>query len=111
MKVKPAHREDKLISVQLKCPGCEHFHAVPISPEALANGATWKFTGDFDNPTLTPSVKITMGPFSGHFGEKLKGKTIVCHFNLTNGNMQFHGDCTHHLKGKTIPLPEYAEAS
>jgi len=31
----------------------------------------------------------------------------VCHSFVTDGNIQYLGDCTHELAGQTIELPEF----
>lgn len=31
----------------------------------------------------------------------------VCHSFVTDGNIQFLDDCTHELKGKTVPLEDF----
>ena len=35
------------------------------------------------------------------------GATEVCHYHITNGFLQFVGDCTHRLKGQTVVLPNW----
>jgi len=51
----------------------------------------WKFNGDFENPTFRESMLI-------------KRENYVCHSYVTNGKMEYLGDCTHELRGKTVPL-------
>jgi hypothetical protein len=34
-------------------------------------------------------------------------KTFRCHSLVTDGNIQFLDDCTHELKGKTVPLEDF----
>ena len=33
----------------------------------------------------------------------------VCHSFVTDGRIRFLGDCTHALKGQTVPIPEWPE--
>lgn len=70
------------------CPGCEEVHATPVP--------RWAFNGDSAKPTFTPSVKISWGDKPG---------ARVCHYNITNGSIFFHGDTTHKRAGQTVPLP------
>lgn len=76
--------------LQFMCPGCKETHAL---------NNTWQFNGNLDKPTVSPSVLVrwTMGP------EKI---SHVCHSFITDGVIQFLGDCTHSLSGQKIELPE-----
>lgn len=71
------------------CPGCKMPHVVD---------SRWGFNGDFDNPTFTPSVLVQWGDHDGH---------AVCHSFITDGSIQYLGDCTHMMAGQTVPLPEH----
>lgn len=74
----------------------------------------WLFNGDVNSPTFTPSfrhngmqtVKI-QGEWTGEWVRDAAGNPIpeTCHYNLTAGVLQFHGDCTHALRGQNVPLP------
>lgn len=74
----------------------------------------WKFNGDLERPTFTPSflhsgkqtVKVN-GRWTGDWVRDADGKplTYVCHYLLTNGILHFCSDCTHDLAGKSVPLP------
>lgn len=88
------------------CPGCKEMHAIPDS---------WAFNGDHENPTFTPSVKITgklrvliNGEWTGEWVRDAAGKPIdyCCHYNLTAGKLQFHGDCTHALSGASMTMSD-----
>ncbi len=75
---------------------------------------SWSFDGNLEAPTFNPSVKIT-----GKLTIKLDGRWIgdwvrdaggdpvdfCCHYFLHAGQLQFCGDSTHALAGKTIELP------
>ena len=37
------------------CPGCDDIHYIPVERENA-----WGFNGDWENPTLNPSIKHTM---------------------------------------------------
>jgi hypothetical protein len=74
------------------CVGCKMMHAVPIRrPDSDHN---WSFNGDFESPTLSPSVHARW-PVNQ-----------VCHFFIVAGKVQFLSDCTHKLAGQTVEMPE-----
>jgi hypothetical protein len=82
------------------CPGCDALHSIAVRPGSQPNGASWGFTGTLEKPTYTPSQ------LSEWNGVK-DGKTIKqrCHTFIREGMIQFLNDCTHALKGQTVPLP------
>jgi hypothetical protein len=49
-------------------------------------------------------VKITW-----NFGEPPNTTHNCCHFNVTEGFIQFHADCTHELKGQRVPMSDVTE--
>jgi hypothetical protein len=98
--------------VMFRCPGCKTGHQVRVDP---AFGSVWGYNGNPDAPTFTPSIlvrghKYTYGPDGEWDGwaKDADGKPIpsVCHSFVTDGRIQFLGDCTHALAGQTVPLPE-----
>ncbi len=94
---------------QFYCPGCLHYHMLPI------NGAdnAWDFNNNADSPTFKPSI-LARGV--DHLteaeetlilaGVKIEPRKYVCHSFVTDGKINFLHDCTHSLAGKTIDLPE-----
>jgi hypothetical protein len=91
------------------CPGCEEMHILPDS---------WKFDGNLDSPTFTPSFKhegrqrvFVDGKWTGEWKRDASGNTIpyTCHYILTAGVLNFCGDCTHKLVGQAVPLPKLPE--
>lgn len=74
------------------CPGCESLHLIQTQKPS-PNGAIWRWDGDAESPTFTPSINIV-----GH-----------CHYFISAGQIQFCGDSTHDLAGKTVPLPDLPE--
>lgn len=61
----------------------------------------WSFNGNYERPTFQPSVLVTYdGPDAGQDG----APPAVCHSFVTDGQIQFLGDCTHALAGQTVPL-------
>lgn len=94
--------------VGIICPGCKTFHAFNVF-KADERGNQWGFNNDFDKPTFTPSLLIRTGKFiPGNENWDDEGHpefNTICHSFITNGMIQFLGDCTHHLKGQTVELP------
>lgn len=74
------------------CPGCNFSH--PFEVDA-PNGAGWKWNGSMDRPTFTPSLLCN------------QGTDFVCHSFVTDGKIQFLGDCHHDLKGQTVEIPAW----
>ena len=99
------------------CPGCGSLHCVPVGQ---GPGPRWDFNQNLDRPTFKPSILVT-----GNYAEppvtsenldewkrapwpQTKVKR-VCHSFVTDGQIQFLGDCTHALAGRTVALPVYVE--
>lgn len=61
----------------------------------------WTWNGSLDKPTLAPSVRI-----SWDFGEAPNRTHNCCHFNITDGVIQFAADSTHELKGQNVPMAD-----
>lgn len=90
-----ARREPNGLIV-FRCPACAT-DSKKTGLHALDN--RWKFNGDFNAPTFDPSVAVTM-----EFGDGQP--TDVCHSYVVAGRIQYLGDCTHSMRGKTADLPE-----
>jgi hypothetical protein len=91
------------------CPGCEEMHSLPDN---------WAFDGNLEKPTFTPSFKhsgvkktVVDGKWTGGWERDNNDNTIpfVCHYVLTAGVLNFCGDSTHMLAGKSVPLPKLPE--
>ena len=78
------------------CQGCDELHGVRTE-----GASVWGFNGNVDAPTFTPSVLTTWTDRSTSPPTEHR-----CHTFITNGTVQFLGDCTHALAGKTEPLPD-----
>lgn len=96
------------------CPGCRCAHQIKVG--------TWTWNGSVDAPTFTPSLLVNSYEMSElglqqyndhvngvrHFeGGRFDGTDTVCHSFITDGKIQFLGDCTHEMAGQTIDLPEW----
>ncbi len=75
------------------CPGCGYGH--PFEIEA-PGGAGWQWNRSLDRPTFTPSLLIAKDVPAAR-----------CHSFVTDGRIQFLGDCFHSLKGHTVDLPDW----
>ena len=92
------------------CPGCGKVHQLPD---------TWQFNGDLNKPTFSPSFRHSgkwalvddKGKFTGEWKRDPDGKALdwCCHYILTNGVLNFCGDCTHEMRSQKVPLPELPE--
>ncbi len=74
------------------CPGCKSGHQI-----RTGNGE-WTFNGDTERPTISPSVLTWWNEGS------VKHQ---CHSFVRDGQIQFLDDCTHALKGQTVPLEDF----
>lgn len=117
--------------LSFKCPGCGHSHNVTnnqppagqVLSRYLIGKETWTFNGNYDLPTLNPSVLVRTGHyidgntkecycnFKERTGLEPSWKCLICHSFVRNGEIEFLHDSTHELAGKTVPLPELVEFS
>lgn len=96
-------------------------HSLPV---VALSGPKWEFNGNIERPTFTPSLLITTGHYTSRHkpgdecwctynlnnpDEPSPFRCSRCHLFLTDGQLRFLEDCTHELKGQTIPLPEIPE--
>lgn len=108
------------------CPGCKCGHGVWTTRPNGVTGATWTFNGNMDKPTFAPSIKIEgvknppLDPTTEDFRRGHDGKYLidasgrlagaipfVCHLHVTDGMLNFGGDCTHELNGKSVPMEDF----
>lgn len=121
MRVKAYRNKDhtEVIGYTFRCPGCGDYHSVAVKPYEHRT-VVWNFNGSEALPTFRPSLLVK----SGHY---VDGKTnecwctynkthepapftcYICHSFITEGKIEFLGDCTHSLAGKTVDLPEIAD--
>ncbi len=92
------------------CPGCEEMHSITVD---RVGGTNWTFNGNLERPTFSPSVRITGFDWPTDEEEVLilrreqvPRRPVCCHYFITDGQIQFCGDCTHGLNGQTVPLPD-----
>jgi len=102
------------------CPGCDESHSIRYG----AGG--WAWNCNAESPTITPSVRVRSGHHAGHYkkGDQCwctynkefppePGQRVFacqcCHSFITDGRIQFLGDCTHAMAGQTVCLPDFPE--
>jgi hypothetical protein len=107
-----------LMGYGFHCPGCDRFHAVYTAGYPSQN---WTFNGDTERPTFTPSLLVQWDdhepPVTPENIEEYKRAPWtqskvhrVCHSFITDGRIQFLGDCTHALAGQTVEIPPWPES-
>lgn len=111
-KVKEGHRMSQVIKINtgeqktdriatFRCPGCKCIHTLTIdAPNHW--GARWSWNGSVEKPTFSPSYVERVGPYPECSSKA--GQIDVCHSFIRDGNIEFLGDCTHDLRGRTVPL-------
>lgn len=82
----------------------------------------WSFNGDYDRPTFAPSVLVTGRAFTAAGlaayeawcaagaqspAPPFESAPLRCHSFVRGGHIQFLPDCTHTLRGKTVPLEPF----
>ena len=81
------------------CPGCKcgHYFTLP----------KWTWNGDKKKPTVRASILIytpeTIDPVDG----EVYPRETLCHLFVTDGKIQFLGDCKHALAGQTVEMKPY----
>lgn len=94
------------------CLGCGTIHALATEPNTVSK-AKWGFNGNLDSPTFTPSLLVKTGKYVEPKYEedqdmvKAGMGSTICHSFITNGQIQYLGDCTHHLTNQTVELPTW----
>ena len=95
------------------CPGCDGAHRIQ---HGAGPRPRWSWNGSLDKPTFSPSVLVrgytwtppvppeNLDEWRRKPWEQHKVET-VCHSFVTDGRIQFLGDCTHALAGQTVDLP------
>lgn len=93
-KIRTVKYSEKRTQHLYNCPGCGYEHAFSLKTEG---GHHDSFNGDRDSPTVSPSLVQNFQP------------GVMCHSFIESGKIRFLSDCTHHLKGQTVDLPDYPE--
>jgi Family of unknown function (DUF6527) len=105
LKAKEADRNG-IRCIRIDCPGCKESHIVTIeTPEHWG----WGFNGDFEKPTLSPSIMVRSS--RSKEGQIYMEEFTKCHSFVTDGRIQFLSDSAHSLAGQTVDLPEIESAT
>ena len=75
------------------CPGCNCSHVVKVD----GLGSCWGWNCSITDPTLTPSIKVTMR----------QPEERICHSFVENGKIRYLSDCWHDLKGQVSEIPDW----
>ena len=95
------------------CPGCDGPHKIN---HGIGAGPRWGWNGSADKPTFTPSILVrgTQPLADEAHAAWMRGEAplpppvaFVCHSFVTDGRIQFLGDCTHALAGQTVDIPDW----
>ena len=98
-KIKQVIAIDGTVSHYHWCSGCCTLHRV-VLVDPSGTGPIWGYNGKPETPSYTPSVKVTFSDPDGEF------PSDICHYFLRDGAVEYLSDCTHHLKGTTMPLQD-----
>lgn len=87
---------DEATHVKLRMPGPSNVLFLPVMLSGRREGTgCWSWNGSMDAPTLRPSVLTT---------SSYAGVPYTCHSWINDGAAVFLDDCTHELRGQTVPL-------
>ena len=90
------HSEDgKTASLVYFCPGCGHYHSIPVRGTNENGHGPWDWDGEEETPTLKPSVR---------YRRMDNGGTHVCHHFVEQGRLRFLNDSTHALSGRIVKM-------
>jgi hypothetical protein len=120
-----ASEDSPTTGYMIRCPACGNGHLFNTAPGDNGVGGkkpVWDFNGDLDAPTFSPSMLCQTTRFTakgradyeawyaaGHpkRDEPFESEPLVCHSYVRNGQIEFLGDCTHEMAGKTVPLEDW----
>lgn len=75
------------------CPGCDNLHCIRTKPATGTSQGVWGYNGKPESPTFTPSVLTCPDEPERR-----------CHVFVTNGMIQYLGDCWHAMRGTTVAM-------
>lgn len=125
-KVMPYEEAGEVTGFMVFCPACNNGHLFNTkagNPNGVGgHKPTWTYNGDAEKPTFRASMLVRTGHHaSGEkpadcwlckrvaAGERDFSPCSVCHSFVTDGRIQFLGDCTHAMAGKTVDLPDWEQ--
>ncbi|HHY0551907.1 TPA: DUF6527 family protein [Vibrio parahaemolyticus] len=80
-----------VVAYSAYCPGCKLGHVIYVKGQVV-----WHFNGDLKRPTFSPSLMVNR--------DLSNPSAPRCHSFIQDGHWQFLSDCTHDLKGQTVPM-------
>lgn len=103
-------------SVWFFCNGCGMPHSLKVNSPNTP-GPNWGYNGNPNAPTFTPSVLVRgvqrLSDAENEAvmrGEEIDPKPFTCHSFVTDGRIQYLGDCGHELANQTVELPDWETA-
>ena len=84
-------------SLDALCPACgfEHSFAVDLVGHGHRERDIWKFNGDYDKPTFSPSMFHNRNHFATEHHP-------ICHSFLEDGVWRYLPDCSHEMAGQRV---------
>lgn len=89
------------------CPGCDGAHQIQ---HGTGTGPRWTWNGNAERPTFQPSILVRFDHWVPPRAAHQTKVEEVCHSFVTDGRIQFLGDCTHALAGQTVDIPDWEAA-
>lgn len=86
------------------CPACKQMHLFSLDGYN-SSGAKWRWDGSVEAPSFIPSMNIRCN-MPGMDGYQPDAGSSVCHYYLSGGMIGFLPDCTHEMRGLSVPLPD-----
>lgn len=86
--------------VMFWCKGCDMFHVINL--DSTYSSITWDFNENYEKPTFSPSILV-------EYPWGMERRKVICHSFITDGKIQYLGDCTHALANQTIDLEDNDE--
>jgi uncharacterized protein DUF6527 len=84
------------------CPACGYSHCVGVNGRKVPGSGSsmneWGWNGSFEVPTFTPSLLINADN---------RSESPRCHTFIKEGKIEYLGDCTHTMAGKTVDIPDW----
>ncbi len=87
-KIKKIPVNESECQYQFLCPACNETHSINQS---------WEFDGDYESPTISPSIRVNGFAFNPSEPGSVPS---ICHSWISKGKIKFFEDCTHKLAGK-----------
>lgn len=89
-----------------RCPATGKQIEVSTQNAWTAGQQVFGFNGDVNKPTFDKAIKVVDNKVVGINGALPANPVSVNHFIIQDGNIRYLEDCTHHMKGRTMELPE-----